>query len=83
MLSGVSCYLRRCWSYVGRIGGKQEVSLNVYGCVYHGVIQHELLHALGFHHEHTRSDRDEFVKINWENIPAGGTICFRLTSCFF
>ena len=39
--------------------------------VYHGIVPHELLHALGFYHEHTRSDRDQLVKINWEYIPQG------------
>ncbi|XP_062376851.1 hatching enzyme 1.2-like [Sardina pilchardus] len=57
-----------CFSNLGRTGGRQVVSLNRYGCVYHGIIQHELLHALGFHHEQTRSDRDQHVRINFENI---------------
>ncbi|GLD55126.1 hatching enzyme 1.2-like protein [Lates japonicus] len=48
-----------CWSTIGRDGGQQVVSLSVYGCLDHGIIQHELLHALGFYHEHTRSDRDK------------------------
>ncbi|XP_075885176.1 hatching enzyme 1.2-like [Nelusetta ayraudi] len=58
-----------CWSTVGRNGGQQLLSLSVYGCMDRGIIQHELLHALGFHHEHNRSDRDEHVRINWENVP--------------
>uniref|UniRef100_A0A674PC16 Peptidase M12A domain-containing protein n=1 Tax=Takifugu rubripes TaxID=31033 RepID=A0A674PC16_TAKRU len=35
-----------CWSYVGRQGGSQTVSLSRQGCLYHGTVQHELLHAL-------------------------------------
>lgn len=67
----------RCWTTIGRDGGKQVVSLSVDGCLDRGVIQHELLHALGFHHEHTRSDRDQYVRINWDKIPAGElqTLC--------
>ncbi|KAM9495226.1 low choriolytic enzyme-like [Clarias gariepinus] len=41
------------------------------GCVYFKPIQHELLHALGFHHEQRRSDRDKHVKILYENIKPG------------
>uniref|UniRef100_I3IWS7 Metalloendopeptidase n=1 Tax=Oreochromis niloticus TaxID=8128 RepID=I3IWS7_ORENI len=50
-----------CSSLLGRIGDKQVVSLQRFGCVQHGIIQHELLHALGFYHEHTRSDRDQYT----------------------
>ncbi|XP_035534671.1 low choriolytic enzyme-like isoform X2 [Morone saxatilis] len=57
-----------CSSLLGRIGDKQVVSLQRFGCVQKGIIQHELLHALGFYHEHTRSDRDQHVRINWANI---------------
>ncbi|XP_052394134.1 hatching enzyme 1.2-like isoform X2 [Carassius gibelio] len=57
-----------CFSSYGRTGGMQVVSLRRNDCVYHGLVQHELLHALGFYHEHTRSDRDQYVKINWDNI---------------
>ncbi|KAM4521752.1 low choriolytic enzyme-like [Odontesthes bonariensis] len=57
-----------CFSLLGHTGDKQLVSLQRFGCVVHGIIQHELMHALGFYHEHTRSDRDQYVKINWDNI---------------
>jgi len=33
-----------------------------------GMIAHEIGHALGVQHEHTRSDRNSFVQINWGNI---------------
>nr|AEQ37893.1 hatching enzyme protease [Oryzias melastigma] len=57
-----------CKSMMGYVGDKQVVALQRFGCIKHGVIQHELLHALGFYHEHTRSDRDQHIKINWDNI---------------
>ncbi|KAK8759695.1 hypothetical protein V5799_002676 [Amblyomma americanum] len=57
-----------CYSYVGYQGmGEQVVSLGK-GCLYLGTALHELLHAAGFHHEHTRYDRDDYLKINMENV---------------
>ena len=32
---------------------------------------HELVHTLGFVHEHTRPDRDKFISINFDNILPG------------
>nr|QNH72428.1 toxin candidate TRINITY_DN38778_c2_g3_i1 [Pachycerianthus maua] len=59
-----------CDSWVGHVGGEQPVNLG-YGCqtVGHGI--HEVLHAVGFYHEQSRPDRDDFVKIYWENIQEG------------
>jgi len=59
-----------CSSYVGRIGGRQPISLAP-GCRYVGIIIHEMGHAIGFQHEQTRPDRNGFVYINTGNIQAG------------
>jgi hypothetical protein len=68
-----------CWSYVGRqiIPGAQLLSLQKPltpgggHCVHKGTVAHELMHALGFYHEQSRFDRDNYVKINFENIQSG------------
>ncbi|XP_061924708.1 low choriolytic enzyme-like [Entelurus aequoreus] len=60
-----------CWSYLGRQSRGQAISLQSNGCVFLGTVQHEILHALGFHHEQVRSDRDEHVTIEFDNIIAG------------
>ncbi|KAL7886673.1 hypothetical protein AOLI_G00043940 [Acnodon oligacanthus] len=59
-----------CWSYIGKIGGRQQLSIGT-GCGYIGIVEHEFLHALGFYHEQSRYDRDNYVTIVYENIIAG------------
>ncbi|GES77784.1 low choriolytic enzyme-like [Rhizophagus clarus] len=75
---------RGYWSYVGKRGGKQELSVtegwpNPIGCAIH-----ELMHALGFYHEHCRPDRDKYVtvednikeNINYKIIKESDALCF-------
>jgi Astacin (Peptidase family M12A) len=50
----------------GREGGASVVWLSD-TCVTGGVM-HELLHVLGFWHEQSRCDRDQYVSIIWSNI---------------
>ena len=57
---------RGCWSLVGRAGGQQDLSTSPH-CSW-GNIVHEIGHALGLWHEHSRSDRDQWITINWGRI---------------
>lgn len=67
-----------CFSSLGRVGYGQTLSINREGCLWHGIIQHEILHALGFQHEQTRSDRDYYVRINWDYIDPNMAFNFYL-----
>ncbi|NXG40619.1 MEP1B protein, partial [Psilopogon haemacephalus] len=63
-----------CWSYVGnRQRGLQQLSIGA-NCDRIATIQHEFLHALGFWHEQSRSDRDDYVSIVWDRIQTGQSL---------
>ncbi|NP_999767.2 protein SpAN precursor [Strongylocentrotus purpuratus] len=60
-----------CWSHVGRsFTNQQQISIGPQ-CGYFGTIVHEIGHAIGFHHEQSRPDRDEYINVNYENVQEG------------
>ncbi|XP_022240922.1 low choriolytic enzyme-like [Limulus polyphemus] len=71
-----------CWSNVGRLGEKQIVSLQRDTCVHKGVVMHEIMHAIGFEHEHNRPDRNEYVIVIWENILPSNYFQFDIVYAF-
>ncbi|XP_012497335.1 PREDICTED: astacin-like metalloendopeptidase [Propithecus coquereli] len=66
-----------CFSGVGRSGGMQMVSLAP-ACLQRGrgIVLHELMHVLGFWHEHARADRDHYIRVDWNEILPGFEINF-------
>ena len=54
------------YATLGQAGNQGVISLGARSSV--PLIVHELGHTLGFIHEQNRSDRDDYVKINFQNI---------------
>ncbi|MFK7854251.1 MAG: M12 family metallopeptidase [Granulosicoccus sp.] len=65
-----------CASYVGMQGGEQSILVSDACSI--GSIIHEIGHALGLFHEHTRADRDNFVQIDWEQVVVDKEINFNI-----
>ena len=59
-----------CNSRIGKLKDEkpQIVNLDSRICINQATIAHELVHALGFDHEHNRPDRDDWVKIDFNNV---------------
>ncbi|WP_246615990.1 M12 family metallopeptidase [Aquimarina litoralis] len=64
-----------CSSYVGRIGGRQDITL-ANACSTGNTI-HEIGHAIGLWHEQSRKDRDQYINVLYENIQDGREFNFR------
>lgn len=63
-----------CSSSVGNQQvGKQRLSIGK-NCDRFGIVEHEFLHALGFDHEQSRADRDDYVNIMWDRIQPGNVL---------
>ena len=39
-----------------------------------------MLHTLGFYHQHSATERDDYVTINWQNIERGNVSVSHITN---
>ncbi len=74
----ITRHYERCSSRIGKVGGRQLIKMGDL-CFriskdrtngYHHAL-HEFLHAAGFYHQQNAPDRDEYLKINVDNIQDG------------
>lgn len=64
-----------CSSSVGMVGGRQYINL-ANGCSTGNTI-HEIGHAIGLWHEQSRTDRDQYITVNFNNIQSNREFNFR------
>jgi hypothetical protein len=55
-----------CYSFIGKTGGVQPIHLSP-NCQA-PQIMHEIMHVLGFVHEQSRPDRDQYIEVLWDHI---------------
>ncbi|KAL6732777.1 hypothetical protein Aduo_003499 [Ancylostoma duodenale] len=74
-----------CYSNLGRTLSLEEHTIMLQSddtgrCTYVKIVVHELIHAIGFNHEHNRYDRDYHVKIHMDNVLQNQTHNFQTVS---
>ncbi|XP_023210900.1 bone morphogenetic protein 1-like isoform X1 [Centruroides sculpturatus] len=57
-----------CCSRLGKLYEKQPIILHEKQCNWVTPILHELAHTMGFYHEQSRPDRDNFIEVLYDNI---------------
>lgn len=67
-----------CSSYVGRTGYAQPVNVGDYCST--GNVIHEVGHAIGLYHEHTRTDRNAYITVNTANIDPNASYNFAVVT---
>ena len=55
-------------TYIGKLGGEQELYLPVFWNTFYNAAIHELGHLVGLWHPHNTPMQDEWLIINWDNI---------------
>jgi hypothetical protein len=70
-----------CYSGLGRMGGLQPIRLSP-ECQPQQIM-HEVMHALGFVHEQSRPDRDQYVEVLWPNIEEKYRLQFEIVPSTF
>ncbi|XP_058445731.1 zinc metalloproteinase nas-14-like [Malaya genurostris] len=72
----ITSELSGCWSDTGRQSPITQLNLGPECFSSVGTPLHELMHSLGFLHQHTRPDRDQYVSVLYENIIQRPEILF-------
>jgi astacin (peptidase family M12A) len=63
---------------VGRQRNGSNILRLVNGNFNKGTVLHELMHTLGLFHEQARTDRDNFVSIEWNNVKTANSKDFQI-----
>ncbi|XP_013389360.1 protein SpAN-like isoform X1 [Lingula anatina] len=70
-----------CYANIGRMRESKQpqvVSLSGPGCEDVGSVIHELGHIVGLHHEHSRKDRNKYIKVNFKNVRENAMLNFMM-----